>query len=84
MVANKQEPKIGVLLATRGLGMRAQRENKSIDVSSFFNMAEKAEEIGMVNTNFNNSSGINDPNNYSTVRDILKMSKYFIDNYPEF
>ena len=27
--------------------MRAQRENKSIDVSSFFNMAEKAEEIGL-------------------------------------
>ena len=47
-------------------------------------MNEKAEEIGMENTNFNNSSGINDPDNYSTVRDILKMSKYMIDNYPEY
>ena len=47
-------------------------------------MNEKAEEIGMVNTNFNNSSGINDANNYSTVRDILKMSRYMIQNYPEF
>ena len=47
-------------------------------------MNEKAEEIGMENTHFNNSSGITDPDNYSTVRDILKMSKYMIDNYPEY
>jgi len=30
-------------------------------------MNEKAEEIGLENTNFNNSSGINDVKNYSTV-----------------
>ncbi len=47
-------------------------------------MTAKAKEIGMDNTNFSNSSGINDPNNYSTVRDILKMSKYLIKNHPEF
>ena len=47
-------------------------------------MNEKAEEIGLENTNFNNTSGINDVNNYSTVRDILKMSRYMIDNYPEY
>jgi D-alanyl-D-alanine carboxypeptidase (penicillin-binding protein 5/6) len=47
-------------------------------------MNEKAEEIGLENTNFNNSSGINDVENYSTVRDILKMSTYMIDNFPEF
>jgi len=45
---------------------------------------EKAEEIGLENTLFSNSSGINDPDNYSTVRDILKMSKYMIENYPEY
>ena len=47
-------------------------------------MNEKAQEIGMYNTNFNNSSGINDVNNYSTARDILIMSRYMIQNYPEF
>ena len=47
-------------------------------------MNEKAEEIGLQNTNFNNSSGINDVNNYSTVQDILKMSRYMIQNYPEY
>jgi len=47
-------------------------------------MNEKAEEIGLENTNFNNSSGINDVDNYSTVRDILKMSRYMIDTFPEY
>ncbi len=47
-------------------------------------MTSKAKEIGMVNTNFSNASGINDPDNYSTVRDILIMSKYLIENYPKY
>ena len=47
-------------------------------------MTSKAKEIGMENTNFSNSSGINDPDNYSTVRDIMIMSKYLIKNYPDF
>ena len=47
-------------------------------------MTAKAKEIGMNNTNFSNSSGINDPDNYSTVRDILIMSHYLIKKYPKF
>ena len=47
-------------------------------------MNEKASEIGMSNTNFSNSSGINSPDNISTVRDILMMSNYLIKNYPEY
>ncbi len=47
-------------------------------------MTSKAQEIGMVNTNFSNASGINDPDNYSTARDILIMSNYLIRNYPDF
>ena len=45
-------------------------------------MNEKAIEIGMTSTNFTNSSGINDPDNISTVRDIAIMSKYLINKYP--
>ena len=45
-------------------------------------MNEKAGEIGMLSTNFTNASGINDPDNVSTVRDIALMSKYLIKNYP--
>ena len=47
-------------------------------------MTSKANEIGMTNTNFGNSSGINHPDNLSTVRDILIMSNYLIKNYPKF
>ncbi len=47
-------------------------------------MTSKALEIGMKNTNFSNSSGLNDPDNYSTVRDILIMSNYLIKKYPEY
>ena len=47
-------------------------------------MTAKAAEIGMSNTNFTNSSGIGDPENYSTVRDVLIMSNYLIKNYPEY
>ena len=47
-------------------------------------MNEKASEIGMTSTNFSNSSGINDPDNVSTVRDIALMSKYLINNFPKY
>ena len=47
-------------------------------------MNEKAGEIGMTSTNFTNSSGINDPDNISTARDIALMSKYLIKNYPNY
>ena len=47
-------------------------------------MTSKAKELGMENSNFANSSGINDPDNYSTVRDILIMSNYLIKNHPKY
>tara|TARA_Y100000591_G_scaffold311590_1_gene315160 strand:+ start:1510 stop:2661 length:1152 start_codon:yes stop_codon:yes gene_type:complete len=47
-------------------------------------MTMKAKELGMENTNFANSSGINDPDNYSTVRDIMIMSNYLINEFPEY
>ena len=46
-------------------------------------MTAKAKEIGMNNTNFANSSGINNTKNVSTVRDIMLMSKYLIKEFPE-
>jgi len=47
-------------------------------------MNEKAQELGMENTYFSNSSGINAPDNLSTVRDILIMSNYLIKNFPNY
>ncbi len=46
-------------------------------------MTAKAKEIGMDNTNFANSSGINNTENVSTVRDIMLMSKHLIKEFPE-
>jgi len=46
-------------------------------------MTAKAKEIGMENTNFANSSGINNTENVSTVRDIMIMSNYLIKNFPD-
>ena len=46
-------------------------------------MTAKAKEIGMENTNFANSSGINNTNNVSTVRDIMIMSNYLIKEFPK-
>jgi len=46
-------------------------------------MTSKAKEMGMENTNFANSSGINNTENVSTVRDIMIMSNYLIKEFPE-
>jgi len=46
-------------------------------------MTSKAKEIGMENTNFANSSGINHTENTSTVRDIMLMSNFLIKEFPE-
>ena len=43
-------------------------------------MTSKAKEIGMYNSNFSNASGINDPDNYSTVRDILIIKSFLSIN----
>ena len=47
-------------------------------------MTSKAIELGMENTNFSNSSGINHVDNNSTVRDIMIMSNYLIKTYPDY
>ena len=47
-------------------------------------MTAKANEIGMENTNFSNSSGINHVDNNSTVRDVMIMSNYLIKTYPDY
>ena len=75
----------GIIIASGNDACVALAEGMSGSEEDFvILMNEKAEEIGLTNTNFNNSSGINDPDNYSTARDILIMSHYLILNYPEY
>ena len=47
-------------------------------------MTQKAIDIGMANTNFTNSTGMHDKNNFSTAYDLAILSKYLISNYPEY
>ena len=43
-------------------------------------MTAKAHEIGAINTNFVNSSGLPDPNHYSTAHDLSKIAAYGYKN----
>jgi len=73
----------GIIIASGNDACVALAEGIAGSESNFADMMnEKANEIGMTSSNFTNSSGINDPDNISTVRDIALMSKYLIDNYP--
>ena len=75
----------GIIVVSGNDACVALAEGVAGSESAFADMMnEKAELIGLTNTNFTNSSGINDPDNYSTVRDIAYMSKYLIDNYPNY
>lgn len=73
----------GIIIASGNDACVALAEGIAGSEANFADMMnEKAGEIGMTSTNFTNSSGINDPENISTVRDIALMSKYLIENYP--
>jgi serine-type D-Ala-D-Ala carboxypeptidase (penicillin-binding protein 5/6) len=75
----------GIIIASGNDACVALAEGIAGSEENFASMMnEKAGEIGMTSTNFTNSSGINDPDNVSTVRDIAMMSKYLIKNYPVF
>lgn len=43
-------------------------------------MNDKAEELNMENTNFVNPDGLDDENQYTTLNDLLKLTKYIIKN----
>ena len=76
---------MGIIVASGNDACVALAEGIAGSEESFAEMMnEKAVEIGMSSTNFSNSSGINDPENYSTVRDILIMSNYLIKEHPKF
>ncbi len=47
------------------------------DIDKFVDMMnKKAEELGCENTHFANPHGLNDPQHYTTVRDMAKITKY--------
>ena len=74
----------GIIIASGNDACVALAEGIAGTEDEFANMmTTKAIELGMENTNFANSSGINNPDNVSTVRDIMLMSNYLIKEFPE-
>lgn len=47
-------------------------------------MNELARKIGLENSNFTNSTGLPDPEEYSTARDLAELGRYLIREFPEF
>lgn len=47
-------------------------------------MNRKAERIGMSRTHFRNASGLHDPRQVSTVRDMARLGQYVLREYPEY
>ena len=75
----------GIIIASGNDACVALAEGIAGSEENFADMMnEKAQEIGMTETNFANASGINNPDNYSNVKDIAIMSRYLIKNYPSY
>ncbi len=47
-------------------------------------MTRKARDMGMRNTTFRNASGLHDPKQITTARDMALMAQYIINVYPEY
>ena len=73
----------GIIIVSGNDACIALAEGIAGTEEEFVNMMNNmAENIGLSNTRFANSSGIYDSDNYSTVEDIAKMSIYLINNFP--
>lgn len=59
--------------------------NASGSIDSFINkMNETAKKLGCENTHFANTHGLWNENNYTTARDMYKITRYAMDNYAGF
>jgi D-alanyl-D-alanine carboxypeptidase (penicillin-binding protein 5/6) len=47
-------------------------------------MTARAKELGLLSANFRNSTGLPDPNQVISVRDLAKLASHLIRTYPEF
>ncbi len=53
--------------------------------STFAKIANQlAKQIGLTNSNFVNATGLPDPDQYSTARDLATLARYLIQTFPEF
>lgn len=73
----------GIAVASANDGCVAMAEHISGSENAFVDkMNEKAEELGMKNTNFMNTNGLDEENHYSSARDVAIMSSELL-KYPK-
>lgn len=73
----------GIAVASANDGCVAMAEHICGSESAFVDkMNEKAKELGMTNTNFMNTNGLDEENHYSSARDVAIMSRMLL-NYPK-
>lgn len=71
----------GTFLPSGAEATQALANNISGSVEGFVElMNKKASELGMNNTHFSNTTGLDDKDNYSTVEDVAKLLKYALKN----
>ncbi len=46
-------------------------------------MNRKAQELGLTNTHYMNPDGLPEANHYTSARDLAKLARYLVTNYPE-
>ncbi len=47
-------------------------------------MTNRARQLGMANTTFTNASGLHDPRQYSSARDMATLARFVINTYPSY
>ncbi len=74
----------GVIIQSGNDASIALAEHIAGTESAFANLMNAyAAQLGMVNTHFVNSTGLSDPNHYTTARDIAILAKALIRDFPE-
>lgn len=74
-----------MLISSAGDAIYALSENVGGSIDGFVEMMnQKATELGLSGTHYTNPIGLHDVNNYTTVRDIVKLTEYAIEKYPIF
>ena len=73
----------GIAVASANDGCVAMAEHLTGSETAFIEqMNKKAKELGMKNTNFVNTNGLDEENHYSSARDVAIMSRELL-NHPE-
>lgn len=71
----------GTLLSSGGEAANSLAVNVAGSVEQFVKiMNDKAKELNMLNTNFTNAEGLDDPDQYTTANDMALLLDYALDN----